>query len=66
MVFGPEYGQEWSVGNIQVQVTCSRLALMIPMIAGHNALRSPAFIVWDWKTGVKYVVSNRQAYWYGH
>ena len=52
-----KYGREWVVDEIQVQLTCSRLAVTVQIFAKP---RVPHFIVWDWKTGVKYVVSSDQ------
>ena len=52
---GYQYEQARSVRRIvEVKVTASRLVTMVsiePLSAAH-------FLVWDWKTGVKYVVSG--------
>jgi len=58
----PYYERDWTwrANDIKIQATCSRLALTVPIFVRSGAPRAPHFIVWDWKTGVKYVVSSDQ------
>ena len=63
VIDGPDYGHEGWFNHISdVKVTSSRLAMtaqILPEIFNYNQL-TPHFLVWDWKTGVKCVVSGYQ------
>ena len=64
---GYQYEQEWSVYQIgQAKVTSSRVAITVSIKSGAPSLHElpPHFLVWDWKTGVKYVVSGTGICWH--
>ena len=64
---GYQYEQEWSVYQIgQAKVTSSRVAITVSIKSGTPSLHElpPHFLVWDWKTGVKYVVSGTEICWH--
>ena len=60
IINGPEYGRDESVRSIKIKITSSRLAVAV-LASRLLFLRNPGpvfhFIVWDWRTGVKHVVS---------
>lgn len=60
----PYYERERTVRDMRIQVTCSRLALTVLIFGGSDGPFGPRFVVWDWKTGVKYVVGNNKIHWY--
>lgn len=61
VINGPDYGKEWVAGEMQVQLTRSRLAVTVMTLIDLPP-RVPRLIVWDWKTGVKYVVSGNRVH----
>ena len=60
VINGPDYGRGFSVTEIGAQLTRSRLAVVVQIRPGYWPPRVLHFVVWDWKTGVKYVVSRNQ------
>lgn len=64
VINGPDYGGKWMVRDFQIQVTSSRLALTVPILVEYDSPGFPHLIVWDWKTGVRYVVSSNHVHWY--
>ena len=54
---GRDYGRDWMADVVQVQLTRSRLAVTVLTFVDEPP-RVSHFIVWDWKTGVKYAVSS--------
>ena len=59
----PDHWQAWTNVVIEVQLTSSRLAVTILTFIS-NPPRISRFVVWDWKTGIKFVVSSSRVHWY--
>ena len=55
----PDSWKTWTKRVAQVQLTSSRLA--VTFLTSSDV---PRFVVWDWKTGVKHVVSSDQLHCY--
>ena len=61
IINGPDYGRGWAADGIQVQLTRSRIAVTV-LVSLDDPPRVPHLLIWDWKTGTKYVVSSTRVH----